>query len=142
MTKVVSFAFQASLDGAICFRNFKTCTGHAVPRGAARSASGGRDRSLPSLSELVEPHRRARFAQEPVHGLRARERLREQELNREELAKLEVARRHYNAHIPLAEDSLDAIFASKNVPLLNGYPRLHCISPPRGQKPPASWQAL
>jgi hypothetical protein len=58
-----------------------------------------------------EPRRRARLAQEALHEPIAAERVGQEELDGEKLAKPEVPRGHDDAHSTFPEDALDAIFA-------------------------------
>jgi hypothetical protein len=63
----------------------------------------------------LQPRRRARLAEEPLDGPMVRERVGQQELDGEELAEIEVARGHDDAHPSVTEDSLNAVFAEENV---------------------------
>src|SRR5262249_24468241 len=56
-----------------------------------------------------QPDRSLRFAQEPLHDLRATQHLGQQELHRHRLTEVEVSRLHHDAHAALADDPFDAI---------------------------------
>ncbi|HMG53122.1 MAG TPA: hypothetical protein VK601_06565 [Kofleriaceae bacterium] len=61
----------------------------------------------------AQPDRRLGLAQEPLHDLLIPEHLREQELHRDRLMKLEVHRLHDDAHPALTEHAVHAVPARK-----------------------------
>jgi hypothetical protein len=86
---------------------------HDHARRAARQAD-----DLVHLGDVLaaEAGERAGLAQEALLRLAARERLRREELQRDELAALGVSGREDRAHAALAEHALDAVLPQQQVP--------------------------
>src|SRR5439155_26020817 len=75
---------------------------------------------LPSFPTRRSSDLRARLAAESRDGLRVRERVREQKLDRDGLIELEMTRRDDEAHSALSEDTVDAVLAGEHFAFANG----------------------